>query len=422
MHDPSSIPTRPHRAGALASVDRRGDGGSEGFVQAMNDIPSAYKAGHLRASAIDRRLADIYVRHTQIGDPAADAAVKDLAELPRPMSARFIQAGMDQNEDVLRDAPQSLRDVFAEPEPPWLDHAAFIPGGRAFQANVFNIFAAFVAGTLIDGFSTLISESFVQTGRIFDNGVARLRQNNRHQVEILWPDGLQRYGDGWKLSVRIRFIHAQIRRLLSQSPEWDFEAHGTPISAAHMGFALACFSARTLKHSTTLGATYSKQERESFCAVWRYAGHLMGVPDAILYTNEENALRWYDIGSACEPAPTDNAVITSNALINSAPLVAGITDPDTRADLVRNTIYPVSRLLVGNDLADALNIPKSGMIRVRAALLQFRLNNVLRRFMERVTGRGGSSLVAAFGASLYDNAGLRYDMPDHAHSEESSSW
>ena len=153
---------------------------------------------------------------------------------------------------------------------------------RAFQVNLVNIFAAFVAGTLIDGFSTLISESFVQTGRIFDNGVARLRQNNRHQVEIFWPGGLQRYGDGWKLSVRIRFVHAQIRHLLSESPDWDFTAYGTPISAAHMGYALACFSARTLKHSSTLGSVYSREERESFCAVWRYAGHLMGVPDALL--------------------------------------------------------------------------------------------------------------------------------------------
>ena len=115
--------------------------------------------------------------------------MEDLAEIPRAQWARFISAGMDENEEVLREAPQSLRDLFAEPEPEWLDHAAFAPGVRAFQANVVNVFAAFVAGTLIDGFSTLISESFVQTGRIFDNGVARLRQNNRHQVEIFWPTG-----------------------------------------------------------------------------------------------------------------------------------------------------------------------------------------------------------------------------------------
>ena len=285
-----------------------------------------------------------------------------------------------------------------------------------------NVFAAFVAGTLMDGFSTLISESFTQTGRIFDNGVRRLRQNNRHQVEIFWPGGPRRYGDGWKLSVRIRFIHAQVRHLLSQSPEWDFPAHGTPISAAHLGYALACFSARTLKHSVTLGAHYSRQEREGFCAVWRYTGHLMGVPDTMLYTDEEDALRWYAIGSACEPTPTDNAVLMANALINSAPLVAGITDPAARKDLVENTIYPVSRLLVGNDLADQLKLPKSGMVMTRLALLQFRLNNALGRFVERVTRRAGSNVVMAFGASLYDNAGLNYDMPDRARAEESSSW
>ena len=388
----------------------------------MLNAPQAYIKGYTRAQLIDREAADDYIRHTMIGDPLMDAVVKDLASVPRERSARLITAGMNQEEDILRDAPQSLREVFAEPEPHWLDHEAFGPGVRAFQANVVNIFTAFIAGTLIDGFSTLISESFTQTGRIFDNGVKRLRQNNRHLVEIFWPDGLQRYGDGWKLSVRIRFVHAQIRRLLSQSPEWDFTAHGTPVSAAHLGYALTCFSARTLMHSQTLGAVYSMQERESFCAVWRYTGHLMGVPDAMLYTDEQDALRRYAIGSACEPEPTDNAVLMANALINSAPLVAGITDPATRATLVKNTIYPVSRLLVGKDLADKLKLPKSNMLKMRVALLQFRWKNVLGRLLERVTGTGGSSLVTAFGASLYDHAGLRYDLPDHVHAERSSDW
>lgn len=383
-----------------------------------NGVPSAYIEGHARAAAIDKERADIYVRHARIGDPLADAAVKDLASLSRTDAAHFIKAGMDRDEGIFRNAPKSLRDVFAEPEPPWLDYDAFQPGARAFLANVVNIFAAFVAGTLIDGFSTLISESFVQTGRIFDNGVRRLRQNNRHQVEIFWPGGLQRDGDGWKLSVRIRLIHGQVRHLLSQSPEWDVTSHGTPISAAHMGYALACFSARTLKHSETLGSVYSSEERESFCAVWRYAGHLMGVPDAILYTDEEDALRWYAIGSACEPPPGDNAVLMTHALINSAPLVAGINDLAERAQLVSKTIYPVSRLLVGKHLADKLKIPKSGMLKMWLALVQFRMNNAFGKLLRR----GDNGLVAAFGASLYENAGLRYDIPDHVRAEESSSW
>ena len=95
------------------------------------------------------------------------------------------------------------------------------------------------------------------TGRLFEKGVWRLKQNNRQQLEIFWPGGLERQGEGWKLSVRVRFVHGQVRRLLSRSDDWDHDAWGTPISAAHLGYALACFSARSLIHSKALGARYS---------------------------------------------------------------------------------------------------------------------------------------------------------------------
>ncbi|MYB62812.1 MAG: DUF2236 domain-containing protein [Gemmatimonadetes bacterium] len=133
----------------------------------------------------------------------------------------------------------SLQDFFlgTPTDPDWLDHDASTPGIHAFQRDSFRFLSGFVTGVLTDGFATLNSKSFVQTGRIFDNGVRRLQQNNRHFMEIYFPGGLQRYGDGWKLSVRIRFIHAQVRRLLGQSTEWSHEAWGVPISAAHLGYA-----------------------------------------------------------------------------------------------------------------------------------------------------------------------------------------
>ena len=118
---------------------------------------------------------------------------------------------MEEDRDGLRNAPRQLRDFFIDapqPDPDWLARDAFGPGIRAFQRNSVLVLSAFVTGVLIDGFSTLISKSFVQTGRIFENGVWRLKQNNRHQMEIFLPGGLERYGEGWKLSVRIRFVYA----------------------------------------------------------------------------------------------------------------------------------------------------------------------------------------------------------------------
>lgn len=384
-------------------------------------IPAEYRIGYNNALAIDMDTAETYVAHTLVGDPVMDGVVVDLAPFPQGQVHRFIQAGMDEDHDGLKDAPESLREFFLNPppDPDWLDHDAFGPGIRAFQRDSYRILSGFVTGVLTDGFATLISKSFVHTGRIFDNGVRRLQQNNRHFMEIFFPGGLRRYGDGWKLSVRIRFIHAQIRRLLGQSPEWDHEAYGVPISAAHVGYAAACFSGRTIKHSRTLGALYSKEERTSFHAVWRYAGYLMGIPEPILLKDEEHAQQIYRIGSICEPPPTQDAIIMTNALVNSAPLVAGVKDPKERRKLVDKIIYPLSRALIGKHLADQLQFPPN---RKPFTVFFYKLDQFVKRVGAWFRGKPSTDFATLIQISVYDEAGFTYRLPDNVHDEKSSEW
>ena len=386
------------------------------------NIPTDYVPGYEKARAIAPDIADNYIAHTHIGDPVMDAVVEELAPLPPHQVHEFINAGMAENPDGLRNAPQLLRDFFfdaPQPDPNWLDHDAFSPGVRAFQRNAVLVLSAFVTGVLLDGFSTLISKSFVQTGRIFENGVWRLRQNNRHQLEIFWPGGLERQGDGWKLSVRIRFVHAQVRRLLGQTEEWEHDAWGVPISAANLGYAAACFAARTVKHSASLGARYSTEERAGFHAIWRYASYLMGIPETILFTDESHALRIYQIGSMCEPPPTTDAIIMANALINSAPLVAGIEDKVEREKLVNNRLYPISRALIGSKLADQLNFPKKGM---HFPLFWFRFDQSIQELRARLRRGSTKNFSTLLAASAYGDVGLSYRLPDHAYDERSGKW
>ena len=388
----------------------------------LMEIPSDYKAGYEKACLVDKGAADNYIAHTTIGDPIMDALVEELAPLPQSKVHEFLESGMQEDYDGLREAPRLLRDFFIDapqPDPDWLNYDDFRPGIRAFQRNAVQILSAFVTGVLIDGFSTLISKSFVQTGRIFDNGVWRLKQNNRHQVEIFWPRGLERQGDGWKLSVRIRFVHAQVRRLLGQTPEWEHDAWGVPLSAAHLGYSVACFAARAVKHSESLGARYSTEERDSFHKVWRYAGYLMGIPETILFTDERSALDMYRTGSTCEPPPTREAILMTNALINSAPLVAGIDDPDARKKLVHDVIYPISRALIGNQLADKLKFPRKGLL---FPLFWYQVDQRVQRLKAQLRREKHENFSTLLVASAYDDAGMSYRLPDHAHAEESSKW
>ena len=317
------------------------------------NIPTDYTQGYEKARAVEPDLADKYVAHTLIGDPVGEAMMEDLSELGAGEQRRLIEEAMNNGSgDALRDAPASLREFFGEAEalPEWLDYSAFAPGVRMFHRNSQVILAAFVAGVLIEGFTTNIAKSFFITGRVRDQGVRRLGQNNRHMMEIFLPGGLYRDGDGWKLSLRIRLVHAQLRRLLHNSEDWDAEAWGEPISAAHLGFAISAFSARLLKHMKTLGASYSDEEYASFMAVWRYAGYLMGIPESILFRDADEALKLYDVGIVCEPDAPIESVVMAHSLVNSAPLIAGMTEPDARRNLARY-VYRISRGLIGKGTA-----------------------------------------------------------------------
>ena len=56
------------------------------------------------------------------------------AELSPSDLHRFIGAGIEQNDEALRNAPASLRDFFKNlREPPWLYYEGFRPGSAPFM-------------------------------------------------------------------------------------------------------------------------------------------------------------------------------------------------------------------------------------------------------------------------------------------------
>ncbi len=393
-------------------------------------MPTDYVEGYERATAVNRELAERYLAHTLIGDPEADALVEELATLKPEQALRFLQAGMDQDEDVLRESPPTVQAFFQslDTPPDWLDYEEFRPGIRLFHKNSKLLLAGMLGGVLVEGFSTNISKSFFITGRLRDQGVRRLQQNNRQMIELFFPGGLARQGDGWKLSVRVRLVHAQVRRLLASSEDWEHEAWGVPLSAAHVGFALTAFSARLLKHMRSLGATYTEEEGKSFMQIWRYSGYLMGIPESILYEAEEDALELFRIGGLCEPTPSIESIVLANSLVNSAPLVAGITSSDERRSL-SGYVYHVSRALIGKELVHQLNYPPEPRLLATSfgVLAWFRLNekydSLMRRlFPNRARNSDFANFTQLFDVTNYDEEGIGYRLPTHVYAEESSRW
>ena len=115
----------------------------------VNDIPTDYLAGYEKARAIDPERAALYVRHTVVGDPLAEAMADDLEALDQEEARRFIEIGMSGDPDGALDAaPATVRAFFenAEVQPEWLDYKTFPPGISMFHRNSYVVLVAFVAG------------------------------------------------------------------------------------------------------------------------------------------------------------------------------------------------------------------------------------------------------------------------------------
>ena len=362
-----------------------------------------------------------------IGDGDLDPVMDELSGMPPGEMHQYIHAGLHQEEDWLKKAPESLQRYFREVDskvPEWVEFEDFRPAVIGFHKNMPEILVAFVTAALLEGFTTLISKSFYLTGRVHSpSATRRFKQNNRHLLEIFLPGGLRREGDGYRLSARIRFVHAMVRRLLKDSDIWDTEAWGTPLSAAHIALAVSIFSAQILKHSISLGAIYTQEERESFVKVFRYTGYIMGVPESILMKNEVEARLTINIGFMCEPPPDEHSIANANALIHAGPALLNITDPEEVAAALK-TLYNISRALLGHELADALRYPKSSTFGVLAA---HRLKNRISRVKNLLLKtRGRQTKLDNFSQMLqlsaYDEIGMSYRLPDNVKASESSKW
>ena len=322
-------------------------------------VPSAFAEGYEKAAALDPALAHLYASHLRIGDPDADAAAADLAELPADEAQRFLHGGIELDEDVLRQAPHNLQELIhrASTLPAWYDREVAQWGCRAFLRNSDALLAAYIGGAMVEGFSTLISKSYAALGHAPDGGVRWLKQELRQLLDTFMPRGIEPSGDGWKATLRFRLANAQARRLLGASERWRTDVQGVPVSAAHVSLWAAARSARLLEFVPLLGVDLESRDRKGIMTVLSCAAYVMGVPGALLFDNQEEGLRLFRVAAASEPPPDTDAVAMANRIVESVPPAIGIGATKARTNLARY-VYRISRELIGDETADKLGFPQ----------------------------------------------------------------
>ncbi|BFZ58397.1 hypothetical protein PYCC9005_005459 [Savitreella phatthalungensis] len=188
--------------------------------------------------------------------------------------------------------------------PDWLDVAACARGQDVFYRYAGPAFTGLLFDSLFGGYGARrISEVLVRTGSFgVRSARRRLLQTTQWELDVLesleslLPPGVtytdrggvarvSEGGEGWKSSVRVRVLHAQVRaRMLARCEKdpsyYDVEENGVPINQLHQLVTLCSFSSTLIDHAfPMMGVTLTRRERDDYIHVWRYIAYLLGADD-----------------------------------------------------------------------------------------------------------------------------------------------
>jgi hypothetical protein len=351
----AALPPRNLMERAATSNQAASDGPR---IERGHCVPAAYTNFAVARQKHGAR-ADKYVQLLQHADPLADAVVEVFAQMGDEEWRRMLDVALNSGIDAVSDAPQSLRALFAQLDhvPFWLDREQSNLGGATFlRCRLGFVALAMMSLPLIYSWPAG-NKPLALSGHLVHRASQRLKDTTRYVFAISQPDGLSRFSEGFKMTVKVRLIHSQVRRLLRQSGQWREDLWGAPINQCHMAGTNLLFSVGVLDALRRIGYLFKAAEREALIHLWRYAGYLLGVEDELLVAGEWEGHRLLDLIFTFEPKPDDDSRALVHALVQTS--FDYVRSFKAARPCSTNLCYGISRALIGDERAEALGYPKT---------------------------------------------------------------
>jgi len=295
-------------------------------------------------------------------DPLADAVVTAMEAMPPGAGWALFRRAAQGGIASLTDAPQALRAFFADVErvPVWVDDEILDRGGAVLMR-------AGPLGGLVLGMKSLVlgyaspagNKPLILSGRLEEQAGRRLNETARFVQATIAPGGMRPHANGWQLTLNVRLIHAQVRRMIAKSGRWDASAWGAPINQHDELGTLLLFSVVVLEGLRQLGMRIAPGDAEAYMHLWRWSGCLMGVEPELLPATEAEGRRFGDLIAATQGAPDDDSRRLTWALLGSHRRDAKTASSRTNAERLARFSQAMCRALVGDVTADQLGVEGS---------------------------------------------------------------
>jgi hypothetical protein len=304
-----------------------------------------------------REQVEKYAHYLFQTDPLADNVVTAFAAMPGGYGARLLDKALEKGIDAVSDAPEPLRELFAQLDdvPFWVDWQQLDRGGAVFlRSGLFGVLTIGLASLPLSYSSPAGNKPLVFSGQLVKRAARRLGETGRFVYLTSQPGGLRRFSEGFKANVKVRLMHAQIRRLLRESGRWESERWGEPLNQCYMAATNLMLSVVLLDGMRRFGLHCSAADGEALMHLWRYSGYLSGISPELLCATENEARRMLELVFTLDGPPDQDSRDLIKALMQVSNSLGF-----KRADWLTHLFYGISQGLIGEPRAAALGYPKT---------------------------------------------------------------
>jgi hypothetical protein len=288
------------------------------------------------------------------GDPHADAIVAMLAA-EGPLQRIHDLLGVVRERAAAGDT--RCRDFLTEASsvPAWADIAAMAKGQRMIASYAPFMAASLFSGSLVGG-AMFYKAALVtsMTGMFSGNPTQRLTETTALVTRMAMPGSIEPGGDAHEVMLRVRLLHAGLRRFLVDSGRFRHPTE-VPINQQDLAITLALFCYVNIRNLLQLGIRLDRSQIESFVLLWRYAGYVLGIDAALLPATIEDQQAFY-LSSCKHQVQPEKVNPGTKTLLDAVAKQAKLVP----YPIAQTFLHQVTRYLSGNDYISGIQLEDRG--------------------------------------------------------------
>ena len=254
-----------------------------------------------------------------MGEPVADGVIGKIFADNEVEAVNEIMKSIHSNAQIIpAEMPDSVEDYFnlTDDWPAWADPEKVRLGQRLFQRYGMQMTLAYFTWSLPSCYAwAKAAKVLTWTGGIDKNVHRRIIETAQFVLDVMVEGGLEPGGFGVRTAQKIRLLHATIRHHIGHDPKWRADEYGTPANQEdHVATLLTL--ALVPRVLTKMGMDFSREEEDAYFHCWRVIGHFLGIHEALLPVDLEDAEQLWEAIQQRQVRPSEDGVALTTALVD----------------------------------------------------------------------------------------------------------